>query len=302
MLKISKKFSTFLFFLLPLTTNTFLSPLLNYHNGKYPLSDNYLKTESGTRLCAFDNENLNNESQEYILSLGKTLDILDTDYQKIFKQIPNFDIYTEDITLRDPSGIRLQGLPVYKSLIEMIHNIANLFIRDCFIDYRLLYRPERKKIEVNWKLEINFRLKKFPFYVQANSYYAVDHNAKIYNHVIDKLIINDQTMRPPYNIPLHYMQIWNSKNDKFNSKKVVPSFLIHFKSAFLNIVAQCTKVFEKLKICQTNEDCSFPLTCCDHSLLKTCCKEDGTRENLNYPHPYFKRPIRVKANYDKPLF
>lgn len=292
MFRISKNFSTLLFFVLPLTTNTFFSAFLN----QQPESTySKFKVETNTHLYAFKEEDPSMKNQEYTLNLGKTLDILDTDYQKIFKEIPNFDIYTEDIMLTDPSGIRLQGLPVYKNLIEMVHNIANLFIKDCFIDYRLSYRPETKKVKVNWKLEINFRLKKFPFYIQANSIYDIDKDAKIYNHIIDKLIINDQKMRPPYNIPTQYM---NWITYKVDSKEIAPSFLVKIKNRFQKLMRVCSSVFEKLGICQTNEDCSFPLTCCDHSLFKTCCKEGGTRENLHYPHPYFKRPVRVKAHYN----
>lgn len=291
MFRISKNLYTLLFFVLPFTTNTFFSAFLNQ-----PLEGEFhtLKVAPNTRLYAFNEDNLSRKNQDYTLNIGKTLDILDTDYQKIFKEVPNFDIYTEDIMLTDPSGIRLQGLPVYKNLFEMIHNIANLFIKDCFIDYRLIYRPETKKVKVNWKLEINFRLRKFPFYIQANSIYDIDKDAKIYNHIIDKLIINDKKIQPPYNIPTHYVNWISYKSDK----KIVPSFYVKIKKRFYKIMQLCSNVLEQLKICETNEDCSYPLTCCNHSFLKTCCKEGGRLENSYYPHPYFKRPIRVKAHYD----
>ena len=289
MFRISKKFSTLLLFVLPFTTSTLFYGFLN------PQSENQcsiFKMEPSTRLYVFYEDDHSNKNQEYTKNLGKTLDILDMDYQNIFKQIPNFDIYTENITLRDPSGIRLQGLPVYKNLIEMVYNFANLFIKDCFIDYHLTYRPETKKAQINWKLKIHFRLKKIPFYIQASSIYDINKDAKIYNHIIDKLIINDKRIRPPYTFPSQYMK-WIF--DKKDSKRLIPSLFVHFQNILMEVYSS---VFEKLEICQTNEDCSFPLTCCHHSFFKTCCKEGGTPEKSYYPHPYFKRPVRVKAHYN----
>ena len=289
MFRISKNFSTLLFFVLPLATNTLFYGFLN------PQSESQcsiFKLEPSTRLYVFYHDDHSNKNQEYTKNLGKTLDILDMDYQNIFEQIPNFDIYTENITLRDPSGIRLQGLPLYKNLIEMIYNFANLFIKDCFIDYHLTYRPQSKKVQVNWKLKIHFRLKKIPFYIQASSIYDINKDAKIYNHIIDKLIINDKKIQPPYTFPSQYMK-WIS--DKKDSKRLIPSLVVHLQNILMEVYSS---VFEKLEICHTNEDCSFPLICCHHGLFKTCCKEGGTPENLYYPHPYLKRPVRVKAHYN----
>ena len=289
MFRISKKFSTLLFFVLPLTTNTLFYGFLN------PQSESQcsiFKLEPSTRLYVFHHDDHSNKNQEYTKNLGKTLDILDADYQNIFKQIPNFDIYTENITLRDPSGIRLQGLPLYKNLIEMIYNFANLFINDCLIDYRLTYRPQSKKVQVNWKLKIHFRLKKIPFYIQASSIYDMNKDAKIYNHIIDKLIINDKKIRPPYTFPSQYMNWISHKEDP---KKLIPSLFAHLQNI---LIEAYSRVFGKLEICQTNEDCNVPLTCCNHSFFKTCCKEGGTLENSYYPHPYLKRPVRVKAYYN----
>jgi hypothetical protein len=91
---------------------------------------------------------------------------------------------------------------------------------------------------------------------------------------------------------------WTSKIDKVNSERIIPSFFSKIKCLLTPIGTWAKKVLDPFKICQTNKDCSFPLTCCDGSFFKTCCKEGGTRENLHYPHPYFSRPVRVKAHYD----
>lgn len=255
------KFSFVLFFLLPSNTNTFLSPPT--------------KVMSNHKLYA-------NGDKSYELKLGKTIDILQHDYESIFKNLPNFDIYTEDITLQDPTGVRVKGLAVYRHLLEMMHNIANLFIKDSTMDYKFYYKPENKKITIQWKLQINFRLRKLPFYVEANSYYGLDKDAQIYSHIIDKLIVNDQSITPPYNIPVQYLHFFEKKP----AKTLIPVF-------FFEILMK-----KWFSLCKTNQDCNFPLTCCNYSLFNACCNEGGTPKST-YPHPYFKRPIRIRVEEEK---
>ena len=74
MFRISKNLYTLLFFVLPFTTNTFVSAFLNQ-----PLEGEFhtLKVAPNTRLYAFNEDNQSRKNQDYTLNIGKTLDILD---------------------------------------------------------------------------------------------------------------------------------------------------------------------------------------------------------------------------------
>ncbi len=246
-------------FLLPLSATTFFS--------ETPLS--------GKRVASL-HSSFGHGDSGYELRLGKTIDILQNDYQTIFKSLPDFEIYTKDITLRDPSGIRTHGLSVYQKLFELLHKIANLVIKDCHMDYRFTYVPQDRNIVVHWKLQVNFRVRKLPFFMEAYSYYAVDQRAQIYSHVIDQLVINDQPLQPPYNIPAKYMQYWTERKPML--KQSQPSFFWGFWKRFFST-------------CETKNDCSEPMECCDYGLYHSCCNDRG--KYATYPHPYFARPIRV---------
>ena len=57
-----------------------------------------------------------------LLCLFVVLDVLMQDYPNFFVAKPRFDIYHDDIELRDDSTIILKGLPAYKLVFQVRHS------------------------------------------------------------------------------------------------------------------------------------------------------------------------------------
>ena len=224
----------------------------------------------------------NYENKE--ISIGRAIDILQHDYEFFLQSEMNFDIYTNDILLEDPSGTRMYGIEKYKKFFTILTTFSKVLFKDYDMKHVLYYEKQNEQIRIKWKLQFYLLLKFKPIIIEANSFYNLDNNGKVYEHVINNLVVNNKKIDPPYYIP--YMEMYQF------DKKLKPSFGVH---AIIKNTIQWIK--KQLSFCKSNEDCSNPQICCNYILFDACCDNGGGTEY--YSHPYLKRPIRVRVEEDE---
>ena len=115
----------------------------------------------------------------------------------------DFSIYHENIRAIDPSGVQLQGLDKYKSAIAFFQTFIKFwFSPSSGLQYRMVYDFCRSSIRISWNAVLYPKvLWGRPMYVDGISYYQLDASSgKITEHRVEKLIINNTPVAPPYGI------------------------------------------------------------------------------------------------------
>mmetsp|Transcript_2285 Transcript_2285/g.3144 ORF Transcript_2285/g.3144 Transcript_2285/m.3144 type:complete len:275 (+) Transcript_2285:112-936(+) len=145
------------------------------------------------------------ERREYQMNVGRAMDVLRHDMRDILNETPDFSIYHEDIEVIDPSGVRLNGLPQYKSAFAFFQTFLRFwFSSKSGLQFRMVYDFARCSIRISWHVVLVpkvFSLSLRPLHVDGISYYQLDRNTgKIIQHKIENLTINDSPVAPPYGI------------------------------------------------------------------------------------------------------
>ena len=132
----------------------------------------------------------------------------------------DFTIYDEEIEAVDPSGIQLKGLENYRTAILFFQTFIQFWFSVSLskVQYRMVYDFARSSIKISWSMELvpKFSLQTLltgvgmtdgrrhprPLYVDGISYYNVDPNTAgtITEHKIERLLINQNPVVPPYGI------------------------------------------------------------------------------------------------------
>lgn len=149
------------------------------------------------------------ERREYQMNLGKAMDVLRQDMQTILVKKPDFTIYHPELVVSDPSGVQLRGLDKYKSAFAFLQTFLGFWFSTRGtnqVQFRMVYDETRSAIRISWnvvlvpKLAIASALTR-PLYIDAISYYQLDRaSGKIMEHKIEKLVMNNMKMEPPYGI------------------------------------------------------------------------------------------------------
>mmetsp|Transcript_5168 Transcript_5168/g.6677 ORF Transcript_5168/g.6677 Transcript_5168/m.6677 type:complete len:246 (+) Transcript_5168:122-859(+) len=146
------------------------------------------------------------ERRNYEMNLGRAMDVLRKDYPYMLHKMPDFSIYNDDISVRDPTGVQLSGLTNYKNsfsflqtLVKFIYNTKESEVRS-----RMMYDFARQSIRISWNAVLVPKVvgnRRNAMYVDGISIYKMDSNSgKIIEHTVDKLLINNTPVQPPYSV------------------------------------------------------------------------------------------------------
>ena len=89
---------------------------------------------------------------ELDLARGLAFDTLKADYGRLFTEEPDLSIFSQDITVHDPSGKRLHGLVQYEQLFAALRFVRRTAMQDAELTYRLHLVDER--IHVRWSAKM----------------------------------------------------------------------------------------------------------------------------------------------------
>lgn len=149
-----------------------------------------------------------NRSPDFEANVGKVIDTLMKDYRDFFHRVPNFDIYTNDIKVMDPSGVRLNGKLFYKQFFAMLRLVKTVALDRTLINYKVSYDWAEQEVKVQWNLKIWLRALSNPRYIDGVSRYSINNDGKVCSHVIDNLIINNTPVEPPYALEWMSLEAW----------------------------------------------------------------------------------------------
>jgi len=127
---------------------------------------------------------------------------------RFYLTVTDFSIYHPDIRLTDPSGVNLRGLGKYKSGFAFFQTFLGFWFspKSSTIQFRMVYDECRSAIRISWNAVLVPKLQMFPaltrpVHVDGISYYLMDApSGKIIEHRIEKLIMNNAGVEPPYGI------------------------------------------------------------------------------------------------------
>mmetsp|Transcript_30807 Transcript_30807/g.47202 ORF Transcript_30807/g.47202 Transcript_30807/m.47202 type:complete len:268 (+) Transcript_30807:103-906(+) len=149
-------------------------------------------------------QHIANEVSEFELNLGKAMDTIRKDYPNLLKESPDYSIYSKDIVVEDPSGVRLTGLSNYKRSFAFAQTMIKvLFVPEASgLQFRMVYDFARSAIRVSWHVELvpKYNLGR-PIYVDGISLYTLDRaSGLVARHKVDHLIVNSRAVMPPYSV------------------------------------------------------------------------------------------------------
>ena len=88
--------------------------------------------------------------QKYNINLNKCITSLESDIQQFPYNELEWNIYSQSIILKDPYGIKRQGLSDYKQIFSLIRLFNKIAVINVDITQRLKYIPESQKILIVW--------------------------------------------------------------------------------------------------------------------------------------------------------
>lgn len=143
------------------------------------------------------------DRREFQMNLGKAMDTLRKDMPEILHQRPDYSIYSQDIRLVDPSGVQLTGIDSYKSAVAFFQTFIGFwFSTKSGLQYRMVYDFARASIRISWNAVLIPKVPLGrPLYVDGVSYYQLDRSTgTIDEHRIERLVINNSAVAPPYGV------------------------------------------------------------------------------------------------------
>lgn len=140
------------------------------------------------------------------LNLARSIDILTSDYPTFLTTPPDLSIYHPQIILQDASGSeRVSGIDQYQNVFKVFRGFVALTQQadQSSISSRVVYDWGREEVRVKFSCVLVPRgvqphQKHMFIYLDGVSRYKFDAEGKITRHIFDKVIINDQKVRPPY--------------------------------------------------------------------------------------------------------
>lgn len=158
------------------------------------------------------------ERHEFQMNVGRALDVLRKDYPDLLKREFDFGIYHQDIQVKDPTGVQFSKLSAYKNSLAAIRLMANLAYdtNSSYINNRMVYDAARGQIRVSFNAVLFPKVgvgafgiamggATKPVHVDGISVYTLDRTrkvdggeGKILEHRIERILVNDQPVRPPY--------------------------------------------------------------------------------------------------------
>lgn len=151
-------------------------------------------------------KNMADERREFEVNLGKAMDTLRKDYPNMLHKQPEFDIYHEEISVVDPSGVQLTGLKNYQNSFSFLQTIVRFFYNTSAstVQSRMIYDFARQSIRISWNAVLVPKVvgnRRNALYVDGISIYKMDSNSgKIVEHKVERMLINNTPVIPPYGV------------------------------------------------------------------------------------------------------
>jgi len=118
----------------------------------------------------------------------------------------DFDIYHDEISVVDPSGVQLYGLKNYKSCFSFLQTLVRFLynLSESSVQSRMVYDFARQSIRISWNAVLVPKMvgnRRNALYIDGISIYKMDSKSgKIVEHRVEKMIINDTPITPPYGV------------------------------------------------------------------------------------------------------
>lgn len=147
-----------------------------------------------------------NERRNFELNLGRAMDVLRKDYPYMLYKTPDFSIYHDEISIVDPSGVQLSGLNNYKNSFSFLQTIVRFFYNtnESEVQSRMIYDFARQSIRISWNAVLVPKVlgnRRNAMYIDGISVYKMDsESGKIIEHRVEKMLINNIPVQPPYSV------------------------------------------------------------------------------------------------------
>ncbi|CAM9300223.1 unnamed protein product, partial [Discosporangium mesarthrocarpum] len=262
-------------------------------------------------------------SPDFEINLGKVIDTLRRDYPRIFSDPPDFDIYTADVVLRDPTGVVLTGVKTYKRLFATLRFFRQILMNEVLTKYRVTYDWSKQQVRFNWNLVIGVRGRMKPLYVDGISVYTIDTDGLISQHDLETIVVNGTPVEPPFAYAWINLPAWISQpqtGQVAGGPGIAHPFDLQHQELITDVgVIMSSDAAEDVEpkpkgmrqqrdqrkkkkgwgwsmdlpnSCDTSFDCSNGQVCCDFKVVKMCCS-NGIRV------PEFI-PLLLPANEPEP--
>lgn len=133
------------------------------------------------------------EKQNYYLNMGYAIRTLREEFPDLFYKELSFDIYRDDIVLKDPLNT-FMGIENYKSIFWNLRFHGKIFFKALWIDINSVWQPVENVIMVRWTVH---GIPRVPWESRGRfdgtSEYKLDKQGKIYEHRVDNIAFN----KPP---------------------------------------------------------------------------------------------------------
>jgi len=249
---------------------------------------------------------------EFEPNLGKVIDTLNKDYPNLFDSAPNFDIYTPDIEVRDPTGVQFHGKNTYRQLFGLLRFFRSFIMESAEIRHKLVYDWMNQQVKVTWYTRVWIKGQRDPLHVDGISVYSISDEGFVYSHHIEKIVVNGTPAIPPYG--MRWLDIQRALRIRSGLEKCPKGIPVptpfHFSSDEENEEASTgAKNEKKSKMfdwplpnisppqgCEDSYDCDYPQTCCDFVAFKVCCN-GGLGVGPEYAPELIPIPIPVEDPY-----
>lgn len=116
-------------------------------------------------------------------SLEQTIETLEQDLPTLFERDISYEIYTQDISFRDPVN-RFKGKFSYRIIFWTLRFHARLFFTEIYFDLHEVDRSEEDTILAKWTVRGTLRVPwKAKLYFDGYSTYKLNSEGKIYEHI-----------------------------------------------------------------------------------------------------------------------
>jgi len=135
----------------------------------------------------------------FYANVGDALLTIRSEIPFLFEKELTYDIYTDDITFRDPRN-SFHGLRSYKIIFWSLRLHGKIFFRKIFVDVKSLCQVSEREIRMRWCVH---GVPRIPWEAEGIfdgvSIYRLDRHGKIYEHEVSNVIFRDP---PVVRLPL----------------------------------------------------------------------------------------------------
>ncbi|CAM9842349.1 unnamed protein product, partial [Scytosiphon promiscuus] len=151
------------------------------------------------------------KSPDFEVNLGKVISTLREDYPRILDEPPEFDIFTDEIELRDPTGVAFRGISNYKRVFATLRFFRQTFMNDATTTFRLTYDWSKQQVRVSWNMVLQLKARQRPIYVDGISAYHINSNGLAYRHELETVVVNGRAVEPPFAYAWINLPAWVSR-------------------------------------------------------------------------------------------